>query len=82
MRVARLVVGDGLRLALPGVTIGLIAAGLCGRLLSNALFQVHAADPSTYIATALLQTAVALAACLVPAVRATRADPVSALRAE
>jgi predicted permease len=82
MRVARLVVGDGLRLALPGVTIGLIAAGLCGRLLSSALFQVHAADPSTYIATALLQTAVALAACLVPAVRATRADPVSALRAE
>jgi putative ABC transport system permease protein len=76
------VLGEGLWLALPGVILGLVAAGLCGRVLSSVLFQVHASDPVTYIATASLQTIVALAACVLPAIRATQADPVLALRAE
>jgi putative ABC transport system permease protein len=82
LRVARLVLGEGLRLAIPGVALGMIGAGVAGRALSSALFQVHAGDPLNYIAVALVQTGVALAACLLPAVRATRADPALALRAE
>jgi predicted permease len=81
-RIARLVLAEGLWLALPGVTLGIVGAALIGRVLSSALFEVHASDPLTYIASGAVQIAVALAACLVPAIRATRADPALALRAE
>jgi putative ABC transport system permease protein len=81
-RIVRLVLGEGLRLTIPGVAVGLVAAGICARYASSVLFSVAPADVLTYALSALLQVAVTLAACLLPAIRATRADPVTALRAE
>ena len=80
--VVRLVVGHGMRLALLGVAAGLACALAVTRLASSLLFGVSATDPATFACVALLLVAVALAACLVPARRATRVDPLSALRQE
>lgn len=78
--VVGLVVGDGLKLALPGVLLGIVGAVVAGRLLSSLLFGVSATDAVTLVVTAVIQTAIALAACAIPARRATRVDPISALR--
>lgn len=75
-----LVVGQGLRLAVVGVAIGLAASLAVGRLLESLLFGVSATDPVTLVTITLLLTAVALAACLTPARRATKVDPIVALR--
>jgi len=64
------------------VIAGLAGAFLALRLASRLLVGVGASDPSTYIVTALLQTAVALGACALPTMRAMRADPMTALREE
>ena len=69
--VLRLVVGRGMKLALLGVGLGLVGALVLTRLMRSLLFGVSAADPLTYVALALLLSAVALLACLVPARRAT-----------
>ncbi len=77
-----LVLREGLTLSGTGVVIGLAGALLAVRLISNALVGVSPSDPATYLAAGLLQAAVAIAACLLPALRAMRADPMLALRQE
>ena len=81
-RVMGLVLREGIALTLPGVVFGLVGAAIAGRLLSSGLVGVNAADPSAYAASAMLQAIVALLACLLPAYRATKADPMLALRVE
>jgi ABC-type antimicrobial peptide transport system permease subunit len=80
--VVRLVVGQGLTVALAGVGVGLALAAAASRVLANLLFGVDARDPFTFGAGAAVLTVVAAAACAVPAWRASRVDPVVALRAE
>ncbi|HEY1434550.1 MAG TPA: ADOP family duplicated permease, partial [Thermoanaerobaculia bacterium] len=78
--VLRLVVVQGMRPALLGMAIGLAAALALTRGLSSLIYGVSATDPFTLGAVAGVLAAVALAACLVPALRATRVDPMKALR--
>jgi putative ABC transport system permease protein len=80
--VMQLVLGEGLWLTLPGVALGLAGAIAAGRLVGSALFGISPADPSTFVATAAVQVAAALAACVLPAYRATAVDPLRALRHE
>jgi putative ABC transport system permease protein len=80
--VLKLVVGQGMRLALGGVGIGLAAACGLTHLMTTLLFSVSAIDPLTFGVIPLLLIAVALLACYIPARRATKVDPMIALRCE
>jgi putative ABC transport system permease protein len=80
--VLKLVVRQGLSLALIGIVIGLAASLGLTRFLQSLLFGVKPIDPGTFVAAALLWTAIALLACYIPARRATRVDPIVALRYE
>ena len=80
--ILRLILGRGGKLAGLGVVVGLAAALGLTRLMSSMLYRVGATDPLTFTGVAILLTLVALAACYIPARRATRVDPVVALRYE
>jgi predicted permease len=80
--VQRLVLGHAGALVLAGLTLGLAIAAVTSRLLSHQLFGIRPTDPMTYAAAAVLLACVALAACELPALRATRVDPMESLRAE
>jgi putative ABC transport system permease protein len=80
--VLRLVIGQGMKLALTGLALGLAGSFALTRLMKALLFGVSAADPLTFAASALLLVAVSLLACWIPARRATRVDPLVALRCE
>ncbi|HUI40415.1 MAG TPA: ABC transporter permease [Terriglobia bacterium] len=80
--VLRLVVGQGLKLTLLGVGLGVAGALALTRFLASLLYGVRPTDPATFAAVCLLIVAVALAASYIPARRATRVDPIVALRCE
>jgi len=80
--VLSLVVGQGMTLAVTGVVVGLGASIALTRLMSSLLFGVSTTDPLTFVSISVVLTGVALGACFVPARRATRVDPMIALRYE
>lgn len=80
--IARLVVGDGLRLAMIGVALGLVGAAAATRLIQSLLYGVSRLDPLSFGTGAILLLGIAVVACAVPMWRATAVDPVIAVRAE
>jgi ABC-type antimicrobial peptide transport system permease subunit len=72
----------GLRLLAAGTVLGLIGAWLAGRAMQSVLFNVPTLHIATLLGTALVMSVVSLVACLIPARRATKVDPMIALRAE
>jgi putative ABC transport system permease protein len=80
--VLQLVMSQGLKLALTGTTLGVVAALYVARLMKRLLFGVEPTDPTTLLGVSLLLMGVALAACWLPARRATRIAPIEALRME
>jgi ABC-type antimicrobial peptide transport system permease subunit len=80
--ILRLVMGEGLRLTLAGAVAGIVAALGLTRLISGLLYGIRAQDPATFIVLPLLLTGTALLAAYLPARRATKVDPIIALRHE
>jgi putative ABC transport system permease protein len=78
----RMVIGEGLKLSLTGVGVGLVGALWLGQAGSSLLFGVSATDPVTFVTVSVLLIAVAASACYFPARRAMRVEPVMALRQE
>ena len=80
--VLRWIAGQGMLVVLAGIGVGLAGAVALSRVLSSLLFEIQPRDSMTFTAVAVLLSAVALKACLVPARRASRVDPIVALREE
>ncbi|HMJ22452.1 MAG TPA: FtsX-like permease family protein, partial [Terriglobales bacterium] len=76
----RMIVGEGLKLSLAGLALGLVGALWLGRAASSLLFGVTATDPLTFITVSLLLIAVSTAACYFPARHAMKVEPITALR--
>jgi putative ABC transport system permease protein len=74
------IVREGMLVALAGVTVGLVAAFAFSRVLDSLVFGVRVHDPATFAGVAAVLSAVALLACVLPALRASRVDPIVALR--
>ncbi len=81
-QVVKLVIADGIVMMLTGLILGLAAALVVTRVLASQLYEVRPTDPVTFVTAALVLIAVALLACYLPARRATRVDPMVALRYE
>jgi ABC-type antimicrobial peptide transport system permease subunit len=81
-RVQRMVVGQGARVLAVGVALGLLAAALSTRALRNLLFGIEALDPTTVVGVAVAMVSVGLLAAWLPARRASRVDPIEAIRGE
>lgn len=81
-KVHQLVLSEGLKVAVVGLAVGIAGAWALTGLLESLLFQVDARDPLSFVAGPILLTLVAIAACWIPAHRATRVDPVTVLREE
>ena len=77
-----LVLGQGMKVALVGIGIGLAGSLALTRLIANQLFEVSPTDPATFVLIAVLLALVATAACYLPARRATKVDPMLSLRYE
>jgi ABC-type antimicrobial peptide transport system permease subunit len=77
-----LVLSQGVRLVVTGIAVGLLGALAASRVLTRMLFQTAPTDTATFVATAAALALVAVAASVIPAVRAVRTDPVDALRSE
>jgi predicted permease len=82
VQIVRLVIKQGLRLAMTGVSLGIAAAFALTKFMSSVLYEVSATDPATFIAVSVLLIAVALLASYIPARRAMKVDPMVALRYE
>lgn len=80
--VLRMVMGEGARLVLGALVLGGVASMMLSGLLSGLLFEIQPTDPVTFVAVAVVLSGVALLAAFVPARRATRVDPIDALKAE
>jgi hypothetical protein len=78
--ILRMALGEGMRIVVIGLGIGLLGAGVLTRLFRSMLFHVDSADPVTFVSVSALLAAVALLACYLPARRATLVDPLVALR--
>ncbi len=81
-QIVSLVLGQGLRPVWGGIGLGLLGAFAASRLLSSLVYGISVADPATYALVGALLAAVAVLACLIPALRATRVDPMEILREE
>jgi ABC-type antimicrobial peptide transport system permease subunit len=80
--VIRFVVRGGMRFPIIGLVVGVAGSLAMSRVLSSSLYEVSPTDPLVFARTVALLLVVSAAACLVPAVRATRVDPLEAMRAE
>jgi putative ABC transport system permease protein len=80
--VLRLIVREGMTVGIAGIVAGVVAAAVFGRAISTLVFGVSAWDPVTYGVVTAALALVTLAACVVPAMRAARVDPIIALRLE
>ena len=78
--VVKLVIGQGMKPAIVGMSIGLLASFALARLIENLLFGVSATDPATFVVTVILLGGVALLACWIPALQASKVDPMITLR--
>jgi ABC-type antimicrobial peptide transport system permease subunit len=77
-----LILRDGLFLAGVGIVVGLVGAASVGRVMASMLYEVRPLDPPTYLAAVVILVVVAIAACLIPAMRAAGVPPAVALRGE
>jgi ABC-type antimicrobial peptide transport system permease subunit len=82
VQVFRLILGQGVRVVFMGIVLGLFAALALSRVIRSLLFGVTPSDPLTFVFVSALLTVVALTACTIPARRATKVDPLIALRNE
>jgi ABC-type antimicrobial peptide transport system permease subunit len=80
--ILNMILSQGLSLAFTGAVVGLVGAWIVSHLMAGLLYGVSPTDPLTFIGVTVVLTAVALAACFVPALRAVRVDPLVALRYE
>jgi ABC-type antimicrobial peptide transport system permease subunit len=80
--ILRMALGEGMRIVVFGLALGLLGAAIVTRFFRSMLFDVAPADPVTYFSVSAILAGVALFACYIPARRATRVDPLAALREE